>query len=66
MPCATTLCVVNLSATEARVEALATQYIQLRPENLPSASGDGDSQDNYFMYDDDDNYQYEVAFLPIP
>lgn len=48
------------------MEALATQYIQLRAENRPSASGDGDSQDNYFMYDDDDNYQYEVAFLPIP
>ena len=61
VPCATTLCVVNLSATEARVEALAHQYIQLRPLGALGSPGDDNADDNYFMYDDDDNYQYEVG-----
>lgn len=60
VPCATTLCVVNLSATEARVEAMSQQYIQLRPLGAQGPAGDDDADNNYFMYDDDDNYQYEV------
>ncbi|CAL8468020.1 g7559 [Coccomyxa elongata] len=59
VPCATTLCVVNLSATEARVEAMSQQYIQLRPLGAQGPAGDDDADNNYFMYDDDDNYQYE-------
>ena len=61
VPCATTLCVVNLNATEARVEAMAQQYIQLRPLGALGPPGEDDADDNYFMYDDDDNYQYEVS-----
>jgi hypothetical protein len=53
--------VVNLNATEARVEALTTEYIQLRPEGGKAASGEeGGDANNYFMFDDDENYQYEV------
>lgn len=55
---------VNLSATEARVEAMTQQYIQLRPLEGPGASGDDNADDNYFMYDDDENYQYEVRTSP--
>ena len=60
VPCASTLCVVNLTATEARVEVLASDFVQLRPDIPQGGLGADDPQDDYFMYDDDDNYQYEV------
>jgi hypothetical protein len=43
------------------VEAMSQQYIQLRPLGALGPSGEDDADDNYFMYDDDDNYQYEVS-----
>ena len=32
VPCVTTLCVVNIGATEARVECLLSSFIQLRED----------------------------------
>lgn len=61
MPSASTLCVVNLTATEAKVEVLTSDFVQLRPEATQGGAGDEDAQDDCFMYDDDDNYQYEVS-----
>ena len=57
MPCATTLCVVALGAGEARVEALATDFLQLR-EVPPAAAGGADAEHDadLFLYDDDDTY----------
>lgn len=43
------------------MEAMSQQYIQLRPLGALGPSGEDDADDNYFMYDDDDNYQYEVS-----
>lgn len=42
------------------MEAMSQQYIQLRPLGAQGPAGDDDADNNYFMYDDDDNYQYEV------
>lgn len=64
VPCVSTLCVVNLTATEAKVEVLASEFVQLRPDPSQGGLGADDPQDDYFMYDDDDNYQYEVG-LPL-
>ncbi len=64
VPCASTLCVVNLTATEAKVEVLASDFVQLRPDATQGRLGPDDAQDDYFMYDDDDNYQYEVRDVP--
>ena len=61
MPSASTLCVVNLTATEAKVELLTSEFVQLRPDPTQGGLGADDAQDDYFMYDDDDNYQYEVT-----
>lgn len=61
MPSASTLCVVNLMATEAKVEVLTSDFLQLRPAAAQGGAGDEDAQDDCFMYDDDDNYQYEVS-----
>ena len=61
VPSASTLCVVNLTATEAKVEVLTSDFVQLRPEAAQGGAGDEDGQDDCFMYDDDDNYQYEVS-----
>lgn len=54
---------VNLTATEAKVEVLTSEVVQLRPEAAQGRGGEDDAQDDYFMYDDDDNYQYEVTAL---
>jgi len=61
VPSASTLCVVNLMATEAKVEVLTSDFLQLRPAAAQGGAGDEDAQDDCFMYDDDDNYQYEVS-----
>lgn len=53
---------VNLTATEAKVELLTSEFVQLRPDSTQGGLGADDAQDDYFMYDDDDNYQYEVSF----
>ena len=55
---------VNLTATEAKVEVLASEFLQLRPDASQGGVGADKPQDDYFMYDDDDNYQYEVADPP--
>ena len=39
VPCATTLCVINIKQTEAKVETLLSDYIQLQP-----ATWSGDAQ----------------------
>lgn len=55
VPCATTLCILNLHQTEAKVEALFDSYMSLREES--NANGRADEGNNLFMFDDDDNYQ---------
>ncbi len=52
---------VNLTATEAKVELLTSEFMQLRPDPTQGGLGAEDAQDDYFMFDDDDNYQYEVT-----
>ena len=65
VPSASTLCVVNLTATEAKVEVLTSDFLQLRPATAQGGAGDEDAQDDCFMYDDDDNYQYEVSHMHL-
>ena len=65
VPSASTLCVVNLTATEAKVEVLTSDFVQLRPDAAQGGAGDEDAQDDCFMYDDDDNYQYEVTCMHL-
>ena len=55
VPCATTLCILNLHQTEAKVEALFDSFMSLREES--NANGRADDGNNLFMFDDDDNYQ---------
>lgn len=56
MPCATTLCVINLGQTEAKVEALFDSFVSLQEEaNSDRQEDNGGNQ--LFMYDDEDNYQ---------
>ncbi|KAK9835123.1 hypothetical protein WJX81_000027 [Elliptochloris bilobata] len=64
VPCATTLCVVALGAGEARVEALASEFMQLREVPTAAAQGPdggagGDEAEmaDLFLFDDDDTYQ---------
>ncbi len=64
VPCATTLCVVALGAGEARVEALGSQFVQLREAPGAAAAaaagapgGAGAELTDLFMFDDDDLYQ---------
>jgi hypothetical protein len=57
VPSATTLCVVNIMQTEARVETLASSFLQLRECAGLGGDQDGASPDDHFLFDDDDNYQ---------
>ena len=64
MPAATTLCIVNVQAEEAKVEALMDSFVSLRQEAAPGgAKGGPEDTNNYFMYADDaeDNYQVRHA-----
>jgi len=57
MPSATTICIVNLQPTEAKVEAIFESFVSLREEVMQGGANAG-ATDNFFMYDDDDgNYQ---------
>ena len=62
VPCATTLCVVNLHQTEAKVEALFDSFMSLREES--NCNGRSDEGNNLFMFDDDDNYQASQEARP--
>ena len=69
MPCATTLCVVALGAGEARVEALASEFVQLREVPAAAAAGaDGAGGEaemaDLFLFDDDDTYQVPHGCTP--
>ena len=70
MPCATTLCVVALGAGEARVEALASGFLQLRevPAAAAAAGADGAGGEaemaDLFLFDDDDTYQVTHRCMP--
>ncbi|KAL3155039.1 hypothetical protein ABBQ38_011559 [Trebouxia sp. C0009 RCD-2024] len=55
VPCASTLCVVNIRQTEARVETVLSEYIQLGQEATQNTAQDDRAM---FMFgDDDENYQ---------
>ena len=56
MPCASTLCIVNLHQTEAKVEALFDSFMSLQEEARCNGQSNDDGN-NLFMFDDDDNYQ---------
>lgn len=69
VPCATTLCVVALGAGEARVEALASEFVQLRAVPAAAAAGsDGAGGEagmaDLFLFDDDDTYQVPRGCVP--
>ena len=51
---------IHACSGQAGRRRMSQQYIQLRPLGALGPSGEDDAEDNYFMYDDDDNYQYEV------
>ena len=53
VPCATTMCVVNIQPHEAKVEAVMDSFVSLREEAAPSGIG-ADLQK--FLDDDDDAY----------
>lgn len=57
VPMATTLCVVSTSATEAKVEAIFTDFMQLRQDfsNAQARQAEG-LLDSWLLADDDDNY----------
>lgn len=64
MPAATTLCIVNVQAEEAKVEALMDSFVSLRQEAaLDGAKGGPEDTKNYFLYADDaeDNFQVRHA-----
>ena len=71
VPCATTLCIVALGAGEARVEALASEFVQLREVPADAAAapdgagGDAEMAD-LFLFDDDDTYQVPHDCRPRP
>ncbi|KAL0027811.1 hypothetical protein WJX77_007646 [Trebouxia sp. C0004] len=55
VPCASTLCVLNIRQTEAKVEAIFPDYVQLRQDSGHVAT---QIQDLPYLYgDDDENYQ---------
>ncbi|KAL0051772.1 hypothetical protein WJX82_001883 [Trebouxia sp. C0006] len=55
VPCASTLCVLNIRQTEARVEAIFPDYVQLRQD---SGHAPTQIQDLPYLFgDDDENYQ---------
>ena len=62
VPCATTLCVVNLQQTEAKVESIFDSFVSLRQETSGAGPGTAEGND-LFMFDDDDNYQVDVTYL---
>ncbi|KAK9806627.1 hypothetical protein WJX73_001806 [Symbiochloris irregularis] len=66
VPSACTLAVVNISGTEARVEAMASQFLQLTRERDAAGGSTGGDGDNHFMWDDDDNYQVGAAGAEEP
>lgn len=55
VPCASTLCVLNIRQTEAKVEAIFPDYVQLRQDSGYVASQVQDLP--YLFGDDDENYQ---------
>ena len=66
VPCATTLCVINLRSDEARVEAITTEYLQLHVDPTANAAvGDGYPQTMAGADDDDDVYQVLLCCMPV-
>ncbi len=57
LPAATSLCVVNITQTEARVETLVGSFLQLRECSGPGGDNGRDLEEDHFLFDDDDNYQ---------
>ncbi|DBA70196.1 TPA: hypothetical protein ACH3X2_012110 [Trebouxia sp. C0005] len=55
VPCASTLCVLNIRQTEAKVEAIFPDYVQLRQDSGHVATQVQDLP--YLFGDDDENYQ---------
>ena len=43
------------------MEVLTSDFVQLRPQAAQGGADDEVAQDDCFMFDDDDNYQYEVS-----
>ena len=63
VPCACSLAVVNITGTEAKVEALTSSFIQLTRQ-AGGAGADGSGEDNnHFLWDDDDNYQVSACCI---
>lgn len=63
VPCASTLCIINLQQTEAKVEALFDSFMSLR-EQTSSKGNSAEEGQNLFMFDDDENYQARTSHLP--
>jgi hypothetical protein len=57
LPAATSLCVVNITQTEARVETLVGSFLQLQECSGPGGDGAASLEEDHFLFDDDDNYQ---------
>ncbi|KAL3144571.1 hypothetical protein ABBQ32_004296 [Trebouxia sp. C0010 RCD-2024] len=60
VPCASTLCVVNIRQTEARVETVLSEFIQLGHEATQNTTQDDRAM---FMFGDDDE-SYQEHSLP--
>lgn len=57
LPAATSLCVVNITQTEARVETLVGSFLHVK--ECPGARGAAGAalEEDHFLFDDEDNYQ---------
>ena len=62
VPSACTMAVVNISGSDARVEALTSSFMQLTREAGGANGNGGEDGDNHFMWDDDDNYQVNLLW----
>lgn len=58
------MAVVNISGTEAKVEALTSSFMQLSRVAGTSDAGENGQDDNHFLWDDDDNYQVRY-WVPV-
>lgn len=59
IPCASTLCVLNIRSADAKVETMLSDFVQLRAE--PGQSGPQDHEALHLFGDDDENYQEQNA-----